>query len=495
MSAYFGGAPNAFAGGEMFAGAQIEQLAQENALKAMIARFGPEAANPQALQMLQQTQQQAEIHPLTMSGLQREDAAMGAAVGQHGPIAGSPAAVNIHSTLTNQGRATQEHDRETYTRAGRMAATYLQQVRDRGGDLGQAFGMIRNTLPNLGVPEDRLDALQQHIMSNPDSLDELMAMFNAGDGGGSAVRAVGQPNPVYHGGQLRMVQSMSDGSQRIVEVDGQPVVPAMAQHSAGRLDQGQQRIEQNDRRLSLDEQRTMRDDPPPGMQYIWTGEPGNSAVEAVPIRGSMQELEQDTLLAGRVQEATNNIGTLRVTVLEPARTVERDFGTALGIMENSRFFQGEGGFFQGLGRHIASKAYDADVAQIVKEMESAKANIGFAQLSNMPRGLGHVTERQLEVLQSVLGNFKIGMQPHILKRNMSEAIELYQQIQENARLEIERQQAELESARIMRELRRRNMDNTAPSQMQYAPPGGVSGVNYQPPPGVADLMNQFAPPP
>lgn len=427
---YFGGAPNAFAGGMEFSAAQRARRQKENALNALIERFGPEAADPTALGQLEGIDQRREMQPYVMSGLERTQNAQEALVAEHGALAGDPTAHALDTQIDDRAQSQAQ-------RAALNAAIFLKTAKARGADLGAAFDRIQTILPRIGIPADQLPSIRAQILSDPDSVDEFVAMLTTGDQN-SVVRATGAPVPVYDDatGRLRLMQHMSDGTTQIVE----GVTPASAVHAEARVNQGQERLGLGWRRLSHDEAKMRFPGTQPGVQYYETPD-GRVVADVVP--GSPQATAQNTAVSERVGEISQYIQGAYTTVIAPAEAIRRNGESIKEFMARSRWFQNSGAL-SGAGRRAAALVPDSDAREVATMLETLKANIGFTQLSNMTRGLGAVSERELQQLERVLGSLTLDRQPDMLKRDIDEVLRLHEDIVEKTEAAIERQQAELD---------------------------------------------------
>lgn len=423
-SNYFGGAPNAWQGGVEFSAAQRQRRVQENALNAMIERFGPEAANPAALGQMQMIEQQAALAPHVLAGAERTTNAQEALVSAYGPHAGDPAAV-----------ATDERLQAQDTRAARMATTYLQQVRDRGGDLSAAFDQIQRTLPAVGVPSEHIPMLRDHILSNPDSLDELMAMFNESDRGANPARGLSGGVAMRNNrtGELEWVIP-TEGGHRTVP----GYTPVSAEQADTRLRQGDARIGIAGRALTLDEQKAAGFDAAPNTQLWWEGEPGNSRIVADAIPGSEQDAGRTTARQQQMDALDKDMVGLGV-VTEQAESVTRWGERALGNMDDSWLQQHNP--LAAIARRAAAASGGTATSEIKADLDNIRGVIAIDELLRIKsRGatLGQVTTAELELLKNMLSTLTIDRDPAALREDLQEVLRRYNTIIAKSHGEIER---------------------------------------------------------
>lgn len=415
---YFAGAPNAFAGGQEFSAAQRRRRQNENALNALIARFGPEAADPAALAALQAVQQRESLFPHQLGEAERATAAQEAVVAQHGAIAGDPSAVAVDEAMDARLRGSMLN-----------AARYLQSTRQRGGDTGEAFGRVIPILSAIGMPTEQIEATRQQILTDPDSLDELVRMLS-GETEGSA-RALGAPIPVYdEQGNPRLMQYLSDGTTRII--DG--VAPVSAVLGEERLNQGRARIENQGRALSLDEAKLRGFNAPAGYQ-VWEMENDDGTMRYVmdPIPGGPAEREVeegDLELNAGDRKFLQSFGA----VSDHADVVQRNAGRAL------EFFQGaDAGIILQTIRSGARRVPGTRSHAAWNALESIKNNIGIDELQRMrqssPTGgaMGNVSDRDISLLSGALGRLEVENDPQRLVEDINFITRTYERILAAAR--------------------------------------------------------------
>lgn len=454
-SNYFGGAPNAFAGGMEFSAAQRQRRAQENALNALIERFGPEAANPAALATLQGVDQRQQMFPHQLGAAERSTAAHEANVQEHGDVAGDPAAVATDAAMSTRLRSTMLN-----------AARYLQATKKRGGDVTEAFGRVVPILSALNLPAEQIQGLQQQILTNPDSLDELVAMLS----GEGSVRAMGSPVRVYDDdtGRARLMIPMADGSMQLVE----GVTPADTVLAEGRLAQGRERLGQGWARLSWDQVKAMLPSAQPGVQY-WMDPSGRVVADVVP--GAPQEREAEA----RTQEQSANDRKFVQSygaVTDHAAVVQRGVERALPYFQGA----GSGVILQSLRRGGAlipgTPAHEARSA-----LEEIKNNIGIDELQRMrqssPTGgaMGNVSDRDIALLTGALGRLEVEDDPERMAENLEFIATTYQRILAAA------EQDATAAQRRMQEREQRG---------RYGPPVPARPAAQE---SLDDLLNHYAP--
>lgn len=459
---YFGGAPTAVQGGFEFGAAQRRRKQQENALNALIERFGPEAADPAALGQLEGAQRQREMHPYTMGGLERTDAAQQAVVDQYGPTAGDPAAQGIANQQDQQNRNLQQ-------RAALNAAVFLQRAKSQGLDPGEAFDRVGQILPSLGIPAEQLMELRAQYIEDPDS---IVAMLRSGDPN-AVVRATGNPTPIYdEQGRLRLLQQMSDGTTKIIE----GVTPAGAAHSEERLGQGRERLGLGWSNLDWDKVEAYLPSRQQGVQ-LFPMEGGRVVADIVP--GSPAEQEFETTLR-EMDQGDRRMVQAFGSISDHANVVQTNAERAL------EFFSGaDGGVIlqslrSGARRVPGTRSHDAWDA-----LETMKNNIGIDELQRMrqssPTGgaMGNVSDRDIALLTGALGRLEVERDPARLVQDIQNIVATYGRILEFA-------QQDAEGARYRTQLRQQRS-------------GQSFGPQPRPTPGqpaeesIEDLINRYAP--
>jgi hypothetical protein len=410
---YFGGAPNAFAGGQEFAAAQRRRRQEENALASLIQRFGPEAADPASLAALQGIQQRGELFPHQMGEAERATAAQEALVAQHGALAGDPQAVSTDAAMSTRMRGTMLN-----------AARYLRATRERQGDTGEAFGRVVPLLSAIGMPAEVVESTREQILTDPDSLDALIAMLSR-ESEGSA-RALGAPIPVYDAqGRPRLMQYLSDGSTRIIE----DVSPVSAVQGEERLRQGQSRIGIQGRRLSLDEAKARGFDAPEGYE-MWEveNEDGSTRYVMDAIPGGPAEMERETTT--REQESTDRKFLQSYgSVSDHADVVVRNADRALSFFRDA-----DAGILLQSLRSGARRVPGTRSHAAWDALQAIKNNIGIDELQRMrqssPTGgaMGNVSDRDISLLTGALGRLEVENNPERLVEDINFITSAYQRI-------------------------------------------------------------------
>jgi hypothetical protein len=400
---YYGGAPNAFLGGVEFAAAQRRRMAEENALRSMIQQYGPEAADPVRWGQVAGIQQRAELHPLAVRQQEQSVAANDAALA--------------------------DQERQRLMGAGRNAAFFLERAKQLGMDPGEAFDRVARILPALGVNADQLSTIREQIVSDPNGIDSLVAMFRGEQG---AVRATGNPVPVYdrRTGQLQMMQQFSDGTTRIID----DVVPATAMQAEERLRQGSERLGLGWSNLQFDKLEAFLPAREAGVQNVM-GPDGRVVAELVPGSPAEQKFEQNLREAnandrkliqafGVSSDHANVVGT-------NAQRALQYFGGADGgvILQNIR---------RGARLVPGTEAYSAWDA-----LEAIKNNIAIDELQRMrqssPTGgaMGNVSDRDISLLTGALGRLEVERDPARMVEDIRTIQEVYGRIMQFAREDAE----------------------------------------------------------
>ena len=489
---YFGGAPNAFAGGMEFQAAQRQRQFQDNALRALIQRFGPEAALPQAQAQLQTTQQEEQMHPYRMSAVQRQDAAHRENVRRFGTVAGSPDAHGIQ----------QDYQQQQYTAAlgaGRMLEHVLQQE----GDIGSAIDRLTPFLTASGLlPPENIAELRSIMESNPDeAVPAFMAMLQGTQmgqtsGGVGGVRAISGGVDMEIDGKIVRAIPMSDGTTRYME--GTPVNPL---HAAGRLDVSRDR-------LDWSQESHLLPSPQPGVQTFKMPD-GRVVSDVVP--GSPQERE----LMGEISEArfdARNMQRVNGGIIAAGRTVTRDGRRALARLgveltpEPGEDLPEEMGALPmnvPLYRMLSSKVWGTSARRLERSIQSVMDNISIDKLLEIKAtgaGLGHVPDRQLERLASVYGRLRDLDRPiPELIRDVEQVLWRYEEIMQYAQREID----EAEDFLSQPQGTSSGFGPQPRPSASYAPPPGIAAPPGQgttgqaPPPSgpaqarAAELAQQF----
>ena len=399
MRPYFGGAPNAFAGGQEFGAAQHLRRQQENALAALIAEHGPTAADPVAAGQMQALQQSSQLFPHQLGAAQRSTNANEALVQQHGPVAGDP-----------QAFGTQQSANQNLQTAGLNFARLLQAAKAKDpASLGAAFDRGLPILSAMGMPTAELAQLRQQLIDNPDFVDEFASLLS----GSSSGRGLSGGQPMYdEQGKLRWVIPTETGHRVI---DG--FTPATAAQREISLNQGQQRIGVARQRLSLDEAKARGFDAPPGYE-AWIDE-GTGTISMAPVQntGQAQEFEsnlrradqEDSTYATKAEIFNRRAATLDVS----AQRALEYFGSANGgvILQNIR---------RGARLIPGTEAHNAWTA-----LEEIKNNLAMDELDAMRQssvngssGFGQLTERELELLKNSRGMLETTNDPAVLNATL-----------------------------------------------------------------------------
>lgn len=421
-------APNAFAQGQEFFAAQQRRRAVDNALAALIQRYGPEAADPGSLAALQGIEQSEQLFPYQMRGVQRADDAQRAAVQAVGPLAGDPVA---------QGAVTADNVRRR--QAGLSAALMLESTARRKGDIGATFDRLQTVFPALGIPAEQLAPLREQLVNDPEYVSDLVAMLRTGEGADELVRrALGNPVPVYdERGQLRYLQNYNIGEPELLE----GVTPATAAQAEIRLGQGDQRIDIAGRRLSLDEARAAGFDAPPGTQLEQLPD---GTIVARMIAGTPQAIEQEGQLAERVGKLNTSIRDL-TTADEIATAGIEAIDDVLARAADI----GEGPlrtlFRSGAARFPGTEAY-----YLAERITDVSRRNMLQALQNIDASLMPVSNTDAAALESAYGNLSITQEPDVLLRNLRRIKEIYERSLERSTQVRSRANDELQRAQSTR---------------------------------------------
>lgn len=446
---YYGGAPNAFAGGAMFQQDRRARDYQENALRALIQRFGPEAGDPTAwgqVQTIDQSQQmfphliaeqkhRAQVRPFEIGRLEHEQAlqphvlgdaerrtdAYDALTGRFGPEAGDPTAEGILSARNQELRG-----------AALNAARWLHTTRSKGGDLGQAYDRIQSVLPHVGIPAEGVAAIREQIISDPEAVDELIAMLSGFGEEGTGRAMSGGVAMRDADGNLRWVMPMGDGTGvELVDSAGRPYTPAAAEQADTRLQQG-------DRRLSNEELRMRGFDATPGHQYYMDQETGE--IYSRVVAGTAEERA--------AQDRDRRITAEEHAARQAAQEQVQIADLALNSLDNTLAQMDRWGGFQG-GENNVSRALRAaqglpgvrsitDVGRFMEEIQTLKAHVALDRLAAIKATgatLGQITERELTLLENSMGNLSSpSRSPELIRRDL----ETIRRIMTDARARAER---------------------------------------------------------
>lgn len=448
---YYGGAPNAFLGGEEFGAARRDRIRRQNALAALIEQYGPAAADPQSMALLQSVEQREELHPFEVAAAERERAAQEALVQQHGAIAGNA--------------ETQKRDLALRMSAGKRAAQVLSTVKNRKGDLGRAFDFVQTALPALGISPEHLATIRNAIVSNPDNVDEFVALLQDPE----AQKALSGGQPFYDDatGKLFWGVPTETGFRRI-----EGATPALAFQAGERVRQGDERLRLGWQNLDWDKIKELLPQRAEGVQSFMMPD-GRVVADVVPGSPAEQKLFEklDELDAGDRK-------FLRTfdSVSEHARVVATNAGRALNLM-NDGWIQGQG-VLSSNARVLAAKVPGTDSFDIRDALEAMKNNISVDELqrmrSNSPTGgaLGNVTEREMGILSGALGRLEIERDPVKLREDLNDVLKIYERIVDAA--EEDAQRAEYRSQ--LRSDRRRSSFGPQPRPRPGASTAPAAGA-------------------
>jgi hypothetical protein len=429
MPGRYGGAPNAFMQGAQFQQQRRMAAHRENALNALIQRFGPEAGDPTAWGQAEGIQQRQQLFPHQLGAAERSTAAHTANVEQYGPVAGDPQAHGIQQARSLELR-----------QAALAGAMGLRQAKQAGGDLGAAYDRMTAVLPALGFDPQEMAQIREHIIANPDFVDEFVAMLGGAMGGGPE-RAMSGGQAFYDAeGNLVFGVPMSGGGVEIVrDAQGRPYRPANTALAEGRLDLGQSRHE-------WDQTRQFLPTPQQGVQS-WTMPDGRVVSDVVP--GSPQEREVKAEIR-EAQTAARKMIRANTGVVAAGRTVHRDGRRALAALgANITPEPGEDlpRAIRGLPKHIplarmlTSKVWGFHARNMARNIQAVMDNIGIDKLLEIKdhgSGLGHVPHQQMIQLQSVLGRLgDIDRPLPELIRDMEDVMHRYDEIIALAQQEID----------------------------------------------------------
>jgi hypothetical protein len=407
MSKYYRGAPNAFAGGARFQQDQRQQQAQENALNALIQRYGPEAANPTALGQMEGIDQRRQIFPHQLGAAERSTAAHESNVERFGAAAGDPTAHGI-----------QDQENQARRGAALNAARWLQSAKASGGDLGQAYDRIVNILPALGIPVEGVAAIREQIISNPDAVDELIAMLSGMEGGGPA-RGLSGGQPFYDAeGKLVYGIPMSDGRVQIVkDAQGNPMRPAQATLAEGRLDLGRDRHGFNVNEAGMPSRE-------PGVRRHQDPYTGQVWAEVAP--GSPAAFKRMQEIEGMRESSNKAIYALQFRV-DQAGTIETLGQRALPILQNRKKY----GVTRASARLAQSRVPGTDMYKLKDYFEDIKSNIGIEELIAIKRdgaGLGHIPMSQLQSLQRMLTDLHVGRAFREVEQDLNNIMRIFNRL-------------------------------------------------------------------
>lgn len=456
---YFGGAPTAFQGGMLFGAADRARRLRENALNALIGRFGPEAADPQSLALLQQTQQQAQLFPHELAEAERVGAARAAEVGQYGVGAGDPAVL--------------QRDIALRTAAATRAAAVLQMTKQRKGDLGQAFDLVQRVLPEIGIPAENLAKIREAIIADPDKVDELVALLQD-PSKASGRRLVSGGQPMYDDqGRLRWVVIDDQGNAQAI----QGFTPANAAHAAERIEQGDRRLELGWSNLDWDKIKELLPARTQGVQHFVQPD-GRVVADVVPGSPAEVELEtklRDSEVADRKMQLNHSLITQRGAV------IKTNADRAL------QYFSGaSGGIIPQNWRRLAPLAAGTEMHEAWQALEALKNNISIEEIQEIrqssPTGasLGNVSDRDIDLLKGSLGRLENIRDPKLLVEEINAIMGVFQKIEQFAA-------QDANSAVYRTQLREQRGKSFGPQPRPTPRPGGSN----DPEPTLEELLSKY----
>jgi hypothetical protein len=428
---YFGGAPNAFAGGQEFTAAQRRRRQNENALNALIQRYGPEAADPASLAALQGISQDAQLFPH-----------------QHGAIAGDPAAASMDVALDDRLRGSMLN-----------AARYLQATRRRNGDTEEAFGRVVPILSSIGMPTEQIEATRQQILTNPDSLDELVQMLSGegparGLSGGVAMRN-------NDTGEWEWVIPTETG-HRVIE-GYSPAQPLLAED---RLEVARTNAETQRGRLSLDELDAMGFNATPGHQYYWGD---NGEIIARPIGGTAEERAANAAVTEQVAALRTSANGLRNAAdVSTQALVEIDLA-----QHRLRDLSDSSGRISTIWRGIAGR-YDqgSNEWHLQRLLESITGRNVLQTLENVDSSLYPLSDKDSETLRSALGQLRVNDDPRLIRSNLARIQEIYARTQQRSQQLLPEVEARVEEV----QRRPQTPTRTPPARPQSSRPAQPRGT-------------------
>lgn len=448
MPNYFGGAPTAFQGGIAAVGEERNRRRRENALSALIDRFGPEAAAPQELGVLEGLAQRREMQPLVMEEATRANEAGRAMAERYGPIAGDPAS---HATDTSLRQ-----------RAMQNAALFLQGATRRGIDPGQAFDRVVPVLRGLNVPAEELAFMRQQVVEDPETVGDLIAMFRGVEGG----RALSGGQPMYNDqtGKLEWVIPTEAGPQTL-----EGYTPATALQAEERLAQGAERNRRGWSQLSWEQAKALLPSAQPGVQH-WLDE--NGRVVADPVPGSPQEFERDAKI-------TEQVATLRTSVqgLRNAHDVSSQSLAEIELAkERIRSLSSDPGRISTVLRSAKSRWDVGSNEWHLKNLLETIAGRNVLQtLENVDSSLYPLSDKDSETLRTALGQLKVSDDPRLLVANLQRIEEIYARAKARAQEILPEAESRIETMQRRREAR-------------YGPPVNAPEAAE---PSIDDLLQQY----
>jgi hypothetical protein len=462
---YYGGAPNAFLGGMDWSAARRARAIKENALAALIDKYGPEIADPNAVATVQAVEQSAELHPLAVQEAQRVNAARAAAVAEHGAMAGDP-------NVQQRDIEIEERNNALKLQAGRRAAAVLQKVKNDKGDLGQAFDFVQQALPAIGIPPEHLATLREAIVNDPDSVDEFVALLS--DPNGQKALSGGQPFYDDESGKLVWGIPTADGSVRVVK----GLTPATAAQSEERLRQGQERLGLGWKNLQWDQVKEFLPQRQEGVQ-LFQDESGRVVADVVPGSPAEKEMQKN------LQEA--EAGDRKFMTSFETASQHGDVVTTSAQRALEYFSDADAGILLQLIRTGAAKVPGTKAYEANRALDEIRNNIGIDELQRMrqnsPTGgaMGNVSDRDIQLLTGALGQLEVARDPEVMRENLNRIVINYGKIIDFARQDAER-------ARFRSQLREQNRGASFGPQPRPTPKRPASE------PSLDDLLNKYAPP-
>lgn len=220
-------------------------------------------------------------------------------------------------------------------------------------------------------------------------------------------------------------------------------------------------------------------DAPPGMQFQWEGEPGNSRIISSVVPGTEQE-------AG-LEKARTEMEAMDYKFLQVAGTVSANKEIVdLNVARALPYFKDAlGGFVMRSGRLGAKyvPGFDAnDADDAIKELK-AKVSIDALQQmrQNSPTGgaMGQVSDRDIAILESALGRLEVDRDPKRMVEDLNFITKEYNRIVTLAAQDAARAQTRLKNRKQR-------------PQLQFSP-GRAPSSGFAP--EDENLLNTYAPAP
>lgn len=439
MPEYYGGAPNAFAGGQEFGAAQRARKIKENALNALIAKYGPEAADPQAAAMMQRTQQSSELHPYDLAEAQRVDAARAAAVQGRGVQAGDAAG-------EMQGIELEDRENAQKIQVGQRAAAMLEITEQRGGDMNAAFDMIERVLPEFGLPVEKLAEARQAFVSDPEARKELIALLRdsstgrkAMSGGQAFYDTEGKYGPK---GALVWGVPTTDGGIQVTR----GLTPATAAQGDMRIAQRDTSLAQNARKLTQDDLKMRGLNPPAGYE-AWL-DPETNVVSMAPIA--------DTKEAQDFEKNLREVDTADSTFVRSAAAMNENSAQIIDSVDTAlEFFKrADGGILLQNLRRGAEFYAGMDLREAKKALDTVSNKVAVEELLAMKKaspngasGFGALQKAELDLLKDSKGILQVTRDPEVLVKMLERIKASYAQAQKSAAEDAQVAQQRMEQRR------------------------------------------------